>query len=151
MHITLKRVSNELGKPIFKQNMFLGFYVPYISDDNEHYIKVWSNGHITQISNGRIEIVTPDSTLINPWFHTEIVIRIVTNNIPNKHKFEFNLNEINDSSQVECSICLNEFKDKEIIIKTKCTHLFHHDCMKQWLKMKTSCPFCRTPQCLLHL
>ena len=43
----------------------------------------------------------------------------------------------------ECSICLDNFtNDKEIII-LECKHVYHTDCIVQWLNKDISCPLCR--------
>ena len=43
---------------------------------------------------------------------------------------------------VECSICLEEvevYRRKRL----ECNHIFHHNCIKAWLKHNKSCPNCR--------
>lgn len=48
-----------------------------------------------------------------------------------------NLNE-------NCSICYDEFKRDEIITLLDCNHIFHRECIKNWLVYeKTTCPACR--------
>ena len=43
-----------------------------------------------------------------------------------------------------CSICLDDFKNEEIINKLKCNHIFHKDCLGTWLNDNNdSCPLCR--------
>ena len=43
-----------------------------------------------------------------------------------------------------CSICLDDFKNEEIINKLKCNHIFHRDCLGTWLNDNNdSCPLCR--------
>jgi hypothetical protein len=49
-----------------------------------------------------------------------------------------------------CSICLNaeqEEEDKEEeeeeMVKTKCAHIFHSNCLAKWVIRKTTCPICR--------
>lgn len=45
---------------------------------------------------------------------------------------------------LECAICLNEFEDQSILrLLTKCSHVFHQECIDLWLKTNTSCPVCR--------
>ncbi|KAL5080745.1 hypothetical protein RYX36_009166 [Vicia faba] len=61
------------------------------------------------------------------------------------------MHDTSDYSTKQCSICLeelsNEFKSE--LIKTKCFHIFHKDCIFQWFKKCTirqlaySCPLCR--------
>jgi len=47
-----------------------------------------------------------------------------------------------------CSVCFEEFK--EIVngldvglARTPCSHMFHYDCITQWLKRSETCPLCR--------
>ncbi|XP_017432834.1 RING-H2 finger protein ATL52-like [Vigna angularis] len=44
----------------------------------------------------------------------------------------------------ECAICLEEFKNGEECVEfSVCGHIFHCDCIKQWLEEKPTCPNCR--------
>ncbi|CAD8055513.1 unnamed protein product [Paramecium sonneborni] len=43
----------------------------------------------------------------------------------------------------ECEICLNIFKTQERVRITYCTHIFHNNCIKQWLNKHKTCPMCR--------
>ena len=50
-----------------------------------------------------------------------------------------------------CSICLEEFKNEDILKKLNCTHIFHKDCLGIWINNNNnnkSCPLCRTD--ILH-
>jgi len=43
-----------------------------------------------------------------------------------------------------CSICLNEFKEEEILIRFSCKqHIFHKNCLCTWLKNSDICPLCK--------
>jgi hypothetical protein len=49
---------------------------------------------------------------------------------------------------LECVICLNEFKDGDDVIQLKCSkkHIFHVDCLSEWIKSDHNmhgCPMCR--------
>lgn len=48
-----------------------------------------------------------------------------------------------DKYENNCSICLTEYEKKSFVSITKCNHLFHHDCIKEWSYYKDSCPVCR--------
>ncbi|KAG6407399.1 hypothetical protein SASPL_130390 [Salvia splendens] len=43
----------------------------------------------------------------------------------------------------ECCICLAKYKEKEEIRQLPCTHLFHLNCVDQWLKIISCCPLCK--------
>ena len=43
-----------------------------------------------------------------------------------------------------CSICLSEYQHDELIfIIPGCRHLFHENCIKDWLRTLAVCPYCR--------
>ena len=48
-----------------------------------------------------------------------------------------------------CSICLEDFKegDGKPIAELNCNsnHIFHLDCLSEWVKTKDVCPMCRAP------
>ncbi|WP_252177434.1 RING finger domain-containing protein [Endozoicomonas sp. 4G] len=50
----------------------------------------------------------------------------------------------------ECAICKEQFEHSSNIVKTPCNHLYHVDCLSQWLKKRRQgrliedCPTCRT-------
>ena len=58
-------------------------------------------------------------------------------------------NEITaQSNKINCSICLSEFSVDDIIATStvesgNCTHEFHEDCIKDWLKRENNCPLCK--------
>lgn len=41
----------------------------------------------------------------------------------------------------KCVICQMEFNKNDKVSKLKCGHLFHYDCIKDWLQRKKRCPF----------
>lgn len=46
----------------------------------------------------------------------------------------------------ECSICLQSYNPGQTICLAKnplCKHVFHHDCIEEWLKDHSDCPLCR--------
>ncbi|KAJ3672518.1 hypothetical protein LUZ60_007239 [Juncus effusus] len=44
----------------------------------------------------------------------------------------------------ECSVCLGEFSDEEILrLLPGCRHLFHAPCIDTWLQSHVTCPVCR--------
>lgn len=48
-----------------------------------------------------------------------------------------------EDSNLECSICLNKFSDDNKGYELKCEHIFHKDCIKEWMERSKTCPICR--------
>src|SRR3989344_4608338 len=47
------------------------------------------------------------------------------------------------TSSIICAICIENFNDEEIIIKTDCSHFFHEKCIYSWYEKSRDCPICR--------
>ena len=45
--------------------------------------------------------------------------------------------------QIQCTICLERFKEGENIRRLECLHIYHINCIKNWLKNKDQCPVCK--------
>lgn len=46
--------------------------------------------------------------------------------------------------ELECVVCLNEFKDDETLrLVSPWVHVFHADCIDIWLSYRSTCPICR--------
>ncbi|XP_009612513.1 uncharacterized protein [Nicotiana tomentosiformis] len=43
----------------------------------------------------------------------------------------------------QCCICLDEYWDGEELAKIDCGHVYHINCIKEWIKSENSCPICR--------
>ena len=44
-----------------------------------------------------------------------------------------------------CSICVSKFEVEERITELECKHIFHTNCVSEWVKYKSECPVCRGP------
>ncbi|KAJ7974820.1 RING-H2 finger protein [Quillaja saponaria] len=54
------------------------------------------------------------------------------------------LKKVADSTTCCCSICLTEYKDTDLLrLLPDCDHLFHQNCIDQWLRLHPLCPVCR--------
>ena len=43
----------------------------------------------------------------------------------------------------QCIICLENFKQFDLIINLNCLHMFHDECIKKWLRDYNYCPICK--------
>lgn len=43
----------------------------------------------------------------------------------------------------ECCCCMEEFGVGREIVRTPCSHYYHRDCLKEWLRLAKTCPLCR--------
>ena len=51
---------------------------------------------------------------------------------------------LNNLPDNECSICLDIYKENDFLIKLKCNHMFHKECLEPWFNNNNnSCPLCR--------
>ena len=48
------------------------------------------------------------------------------------------------SENYQCIICMEEFKKQEKVKILPCDHIFHGDCIKEWLLKQKTCPFCKS-------
>ena len=53
-----------------------------------------------------------------------------------------NVNELSENKR-NCMICLDEFKNGQKSIILPCIHIFHSECIKNWMKREKFCPLCK--------
>ncbi|XP_048225893.1 RING-H2 finger protein ATL7 isoform X2 [Ricinus communis] len=59
---------------------------------------------------------------------------------------KFNREAFTAVEDAQCSICLGEYQEKEVLrIMPKCGHNFHLSCIDVWLRKQSTCPVCRFP------
>ena len=44
------------------------------------------------------------------------------------------------SKYSRCSICMEDFTEAEEVVLCPCKHCYHDHCIKEWLRLKNSCP-----------
>jgi hypothetical protein len=69
-----------------------------------------------------------------------------TNSFENRNSVdinEFAIDEVTEKSENECSICINTYEVGDVFITTKCKHMFHYECLQQWVSDHSECPNCR--------
>jgi len=60
------------------------------------------------------------------------------------NKIKKNKVKLNDLEEEKiCSICLELFNNEDENIILDCKHIYHSDCIIQWITKNNSCPLCR--------
>ena len=57
--------------------------------------------------------------------------------------------EVDDEIKAKCTccnVCLDDYSPDDEVLKLKCEHIYHADCISGWFKEKKSCPICRKDQ-----
>jgi hypothetical protein len=59
-------------------------------------------------------------------------------------------NSCKHTGDLSCTICTVEYAEGDQIIVMQCDsrHFFHTECIKQWLRINSNCPICRSPYVL---
>lgn len=68
---------------------------------------------------------------------------IERNTFPHKYKKIPRSGGDSEDNVEKCTICLSEFNDNEDVRRLPCMHLFHVECVDQWLTTNKRCPICR--------
>jgi hypothetical protein len=114
-----------------------------------------------------IEIIYENINLISIIFFLYNILLSISILFYRKKKLDNNIKPINFDIELitiekskniteNCSICLqndqndpnnqndqNDQNNQNNLIKTKCNHIFHKNCIEQWLNLKQICPNCR--------
>ena len=64
-------------------------------------------------------------------------------NLLNKNIEKKEIKFTNELYDKECTICLEDFNENEILYELICKHHYHKDCIDDWLSKKNTCPLCR--------
>ncbi|XP_042455067.1 E3 ubiquitin-protein ligase ATL42-like [Zingiber officinale] len=59
---------------------------------------------------------------------------------------KFKREDFSSREDIQCSICLGEYEEREILrVMPSCHHNFHRACIDIWLQKQITCPICRFP------
>jgi len=47
-------------------------------------------------------------------------------------------------AEKNCTICLDDFKKDIMLRRLLCLHVFHQECIDEWLKKSKKCPICNS-------
>ncbi|CAF0962574.1 unnamed protein product [Adineta steineri] len=78
-----------------------------------------------------------DSTIASKALTKEQINRLPTE--------RFDRPKNRSAEENKCSICWDEFEQNQLLRRLRCFHLYHQECIDNWLKDKNQCPICRIP------
>jgi len=61
--------------------------------------------------------------------------------VDDKMKKESNYED--SSTRKMCAICLEDYKENDLVRRLYCSHQYHEDCLREWTKKKINCPVCK--------
>jgi hypothetical protein len=59
-----------------------------------------------------------------------------------RHRKYLKLSTYCGDEDINCTICLEDIKKREVVRKLICNHIFHRVCIDEWIKKKAICPNC---------
>jgi hypothetical protein len=63
----------------------------------------------------------------------------IINQLP---EFEVDVSKLDDEKK-NCVICLQDFNNGDKATILPCIHIFHTECIKNWLENENTCPICK--------
>lgn len=101
--------------------------------------------HFNSLKQKQAEDLTVDMSKIN----STIVVPDTLSDLPiSKYKSTSaatSTSTSSDKSAETCTICSIEFKDNDFVRYLPCFHVFHVQCIDQWIGIKQDCPNCKIP------
>ncbi|KAF8088780.1 hypothetical protein N665_0530s0035 [Sinapis alba] len=129
----------------FPRNRDLNLFLPFLFSDQESSDNVasWRERIILVNPFTQGMIVLEESSGLNPLLRD--LLESPEEGHPPASKASIHAMRVVDidSCEGECVICLEEWKEEEIVKEMPCKHRFHGGCIEKWLGFHGSCPVCR--------
>uniref|UniRef100_A0A3Q3K5B7 RING-type domain-containing protein n=1 Tax=Monopterus albus TaxID=43700 RepID=A0A3Q3K5B7_MONAL len=72
-------------------------------------------------------------------------IRVILDRYPNSGCYKYVMSGIQSVIRTECVICMMDFVYGDPIRFLPCMHIYHMDCIDDWLMRSFTCPSCMEP------
>lgn len=140
--------TNEKSNKDLFSNDSINNISNYINDDSLYDLKLEDDFGINAVEQQIMDEICP-----NPDAMSYEQLLQLEDNMGNVNKglsaqqiakipiIKFRKYKSNGNSQ--CIICMEEFEKREKINLLPCQHIFHINCIKQWLLKQKTCPFCK--------
>ena len=122
------------SRDFYDDNYYYENYDDSNTTENQFYIDE-TNG--VMVFMGAIVILTC-------VYHVCLSCKVVMHAMRSRNKIKkITLHNEEEFINDECSICLDKFKKNNIVNRLPCRHIFHQNCLRDWLKDNDTCPLCR--------
>jgi hypothetical protein len=121
---------------------------------HEHNLHLQLNATIVQLYENEIKFLNDIFSKLNINIHINSIsyndhieeavnIKYTKKDVTNiTSKFESKTYKGDDNKE-QCTVCLENIKKGEKITKLDCKHMFHTDCINEWISRDNTCPCCR--------
>jgi len=110
-----------------------------------------------------LHFLLTSSPLINNSFEDQLAIKAIEDQIANeikknisKNKYKDNYNNnnskldrietiefnIDNALFFQCGVCMDTFQDREKLKRLTCGHIYHKECLNQWIQNNNYCQLC---------
>jgi len=153
--ITSNNIYDYVNNIYYPENVLnilhFALHIKILHDENLH---LQLNSTIVYLYNNEIKILNDIYSKLNINIHinsisyTEHIQEVVNNKYVKKDvtniisKFKSKKYK-GDDNKHQCSVCLENIKKDEKITKLDCKHIFHTDCINEWISRDNTCPCCR--------
>jgi hypothetical protein len=79
-----------------------------------------------------------------PERFTQVLGGVTANQIEKHTKTEIYKPGMFDADHNQCGICLADYVEEDKLRVLPCSHCYHSNCVDSWLKLKATCPTCRS-------
>lgn len=115
-----ENLNNALDSPIFTSGLINNLFGILLEDSNSNYVDMNTNFEDVKV------------TLTSGQFD-----KLICEQVDEDSKEKY--------TEMQCNICMDEYKQNDKVIGLFCKHYFHKDCIKNWLcNERVTCPICRT-------
>ncbi|CAF0985323.1 unnamed protein product [Adineta ricciae] len=148
---------SSLTDPLLNQNHPLDFstheyhqiYSPTIDNDEDLSIEIileTSQNHSSSPIPRRQRSIIPSNVRANRGLRSSDILSIPQKLYSSlKDQFDRENNYSSFIINTQCYICLEDFQSIDSIKILNCQHVFHNDCINEWLRHHSNCAYCRTP------
>jgi hypothetical protein len=145
----LEEEETKEDNPISNQRIYSAtFEIPITSSITNSIL----TNYLTNLLSNTTFNHLPTGNIQNPFSTYEDIKMIISEDEFENLTYDEYKNCSEDHKKIkECTICTDTFSEDDIVLCTICKHVFHKNCIKQWLCHESvKCPICREEICRGH-